>query len=95
MLQGEHSAILSTFIKLPLSLRYLFYLSLTGRFTQVLLYNFLYQYNPGLIPSQGAGNFSAMLYTCCGFGRVRLGLTPLIGLYFLIEWLSVIINDDL
>ena len=38
MLQGEHSAILSTFNKLPLSLRYVFYLFLSGRFTQVLMY---------------------------------------------------------
>ena len=39
MLQGEHSAILSTFIKLQLmlSLRCLFCLLLSGRFTQVLL----------------------------------------------------------
>ena len=38
MLQ-EHSAILSTFIKLPFVLRSLFCLFLNGRFTQVLLYN--------------------------------------------------------
>ena len=39
MLQGKHSAILSTFIKLPLmSLRPLFCLFLSGHFTQVLLY---------------------------------------------------------
>ena len=38
MLQREHSAILSTFIKLPLSLRPYFCLFLSGRFTQVLLY---------------------------------------------------------
>ena len=42
MLQGEHSAILSTFIKLPvdrqLSLRIFFCLFLSGSFTQVLLY---------------------------------------------------------
>ena len=40
MLQGEHSAIISTFIKLPkiLSLRSLFCLCLSGRFTLVLLY---------------------------------------------------------
>ena len=37
-IQGEHSTILSTFIKLPLSLRSLFCLFLSGRFTQVLLY---------------------------------------------------------
>ena len=38
MLQGEHSAILLTFIKLPLSLRSLFCLFLSGNFTPVLLY---------------------------------------------------------
>ena len=39
MLQGEHSAILSTFINgYRLSLRSLFYLFLSGCFTQVLLY---------------------------------------------------------
>ena len=38
MLQREHSAILLTFIKLPLSLRSLFCLFLSGNFTQVLLY---------------------------------------------------------
>ena len=27
----------------------------------------LYRYDPGSIPSQGAGTFSAMLYTCCSF----------------------------
>ena len=36
MLQGEHSAILTTFIKLPL--RHLFCLFLSGPFTQVILY---------------------------------------------------------
>ena len=36
MLHGEHSAILSTFIKLPFVIRYLF-LILSGRFTHVLL----------------------------------------------------------
>ena len=38
MLQGEHSAMLSTSIKLPFSLRSLVCLFLSGRFTQVLLY---------------------------------------------------------
>ena len=40
MLQGEHSAIRLTFIKLPLVLSFgsLFCLFLSGRFTQVLLY---------------------------------------------------------
>ena len=40
MLQGEHSAILLTFIKLPFVIK-IFVLSifLSGRFTQVLLYN--------------------------------------------------------
>ena len=38
MLQREHSAIFSTFIKLQLPLRPLFCLFLSGRFTQVLLY---------------------------------------------------------
>ena len=39
MLQGEHSAILSTFIKLPL--RSLFCLFLSGRLRQVLLYMYI------------------------------------------------------
>ena len=38
MLQGEHSAILSTFIKLPFVIKSLFCLFSRGRFTQVLLY---------------------------------------------------------
>ena len=38
MLQEEHSAILSTFIKLPFIIRSLFCLFLSDRFTQVLLY---------------------------------------------------------
>ena len=38
MLQGEHSAILLTFIKLALSFRSLFCLFLSGKFIQVLLY---------------------------------------------------------
>ena len=38
MLQGEHSAILSNFIKLPLVIKILFCLFLSGRFTKVLLY---------------------------------------------------------
>ena len=38
MLQGEHSAILSTFIKLPFVIKTLFCLFLSGHFTQVLLY---------------------------------------------------------
>ena len=37
MLQGEHSAIIMTFIKLPLSLRSLFCLFLGGGLRQVLL----------------------------------------------------------
>ena len=37
MLQGEHSAILSTLIKLPFIIRSLFCLFLSGSFTQVLL----------------------------------------------------------
>ena len=39
MLQGDQSALLMTFIKLPLLLRSLFCLFLSGRFTQVLLTN--------------------------------------------------------
>ena len=39
LLQREHSAILFTFIELPLSLRSVFCLFLSGRFTQELLYN--------------------------------------------------------
>ena len=38
MLQGEHSAILSTFIKLQLDIKVLFCLFLSGRFTLDLLY---------------------------------------------------------
>ena len=38
MLQGEHSAILSTLIKLPFVIKTFFCLFLSGRFTQVLLY---------------------------------------------------------
>ena len=40
MLQGECSAILSTFIKLPFVIKILFCLFLSSRFTQVLLYIF-------------------------------------------------------
>ena len=39
MVQGGHSAILLTFIKLPLAIKILFCLFLTGHFTQVLLYS--------------------------------------------------------
>ena len=39
MLQGEHSAILWTFIKLPFVIKILFCLFLRGHFTQVLLYS--------------------------------------------------------
>ena len=38
MLKREHSAILSTFIKLPVVIKPLFCLFLSGRFTQVLLF---------------------------------------------------------
>ena len=38
MLQGEHSAILLTFIKLPFVIRFSFSLFLSSRFTQVLLH---------------------------------------------------------
>ena len=38
MLQGEHSAILLTFIKLPFVIKIIVCLFLSGRFTQVLLY---------------------------------------------------------
>ena len=38
MLQGEHSAILSTFIKLQFVIKIFFYLFLSGRLRQVLLY---------------------------------------------------------
>ena len=42
MLQGEHSAILVTFIKLPFVIKiFVFFLFLNGRFKQVLLYMFL------------------------------------------------------
>ena len=39
MLQEEHSAILSTFIKLPFVIKIFVLSILSGRFTQVLLYN--------------------------------------------------------
>ena len=39
MLQGEHSAILSTFIKLPFVINNFLLSILSGRFTQVLLYS--------------------------------------------------------
>ena len=38
MLQGEHSAILWSFITLPCVIKIYFFLFLSGRFTQVLLY---------------------------------------------------------
>ena len=38
MLQGEHSAIRSTFIKLPFVIKIFVLSILSGRFTQVLLY---------------------------------------------------------
>ena len=38
MLQGEHSAILLTFIKLPFVIKIFVFVFLSGRFTQVLLY---------------------------------------------------------
>ena len=38
MHQGEHSAILSTFIKLPFVIKFFVMSVLSGRFTQVLLY---------------------------------------------------------
>ena len=41
MLQGEHSAILSAFIKLPFVITPFFGLFLSGPFTQVLLYCFI------------------------------------------------------
>ena len=39
MLQGEHSVILSTFIKLPFVIKIFVLSILSGRFTQVLLYS--------------------------------------------------------
>ena len=38
MLKGEHSAILSNFIKLPFFIKIIVLSFLSGRFTQVLLY---------------------------------------------------------
>ena len=38
MLQGEHSAILSTFIRIPFVINIFVWYILSGRFTQVLLY---------------------------------------------------------
>ena len=43
MLQGEHSAILLTFIKLSLSIKTLCCIFLSGRFRQVLLYTYQLQ----------------------------------------------------
>ena len=42
MFQGEHSAILSTFIKLPVVIKTFVLSFLSGRFIQVLLYAFMY-----------------------------------------------------
>ena len=42
MLQGEHSAILSTFIKLPCVIKIVFCQFLSGRFTQVLHRTYLF-----------------------------------------------------
>ena len=39
MLQGEHSAILSTFIKLPFVIKIFVLSIMSGRFTQVLSYD--------------------------------------------------------
>ena len=44
MLQGEHSAILSTFINLPFVIKILVLSILSGRFTQVLLYVYFCSY---------------------------------------------------
>ena len=41
MLQGEHSAILSTFIKLPIVIKIVVLSILSGHFTQVLLHFFV------------------------------------------------------
>ena len=45
MLEREHSAILSTFIKLPVVSKTLLLSILSGRFTQVLLYTFVSEEN--------------------------------------------------
>ena len=61
MPQGEHSAILSTFIKLyRLSLRSLFCLFLSGRFTQVLLWVYCIYLNALLIGSITKANCPIM-----------------------------------
>ena len=41
-IEGEHSAILSTFIKLPFVIKIFVCLLLSGRFRQVLLYMYLF-----------------------------------------------------
>ena len=46
MLQGEHSAILSTFIRLPFVIKIFVCLILSDHFTQVLLYLFLTLLHP-------------------------------------------------
>ena len=72
MLQGEHSAILSTFFKLPFVIK-IFVLSffLSGRFTQVLLYDSEKPFNLRLtfrMYSQPL-NPTHLCLRCCNGGR--------------------------
>ena len=55
MLQGEHSAILSTFIKLPFGIKIVFCLFWSGSFTQVLLYHtyITFRYGARLVEPTG------------------------------------------
>ena len=52
-----------------------------------------YRGDPGLIPSKGTGNFSAMLYFVTAIMSSDGGSSG-IGPLFRLKWLSVIINDD-
>ena len=72
MLQGEHSAILQPSLSYHLSLRYLFCLFLTGRFTQVLLYRIqkgLRYYSPARWLTGKSG---------CGWLNRFMGIAPVI-----------------
>ena len=53
MLQGEHSAILSTFIKLPFVIKIIVLSILSGRFTQILLYTVYLSPISGMIDLNG------------------------------------------
>ena len=61
MLQGEHSAILSTFIKLPFAIKTLFCLCLSGRLRQVLLLWYIVEPVGYLDFVEGHGNQSDIM----------------------------------